>query len=127
MRYEQQPTPAEVNRIAIDDNKGHESSGTIVKVRNGITNLHVGQIAVVEPIIVDGTCYSCKRGRPSVCDKLGWIGYNGFSGGMADFVVVDKKKCSRDPRNPSAQHRCFGRTPCGCLAIMHTLLSRQRS
>ena len=91
MRYEQQPTPAEVNRIAIDDNKGHESSGTIVKVRNGITNLHVGQIAVVEPIIVGGICYSCKRRRPPVCDKLGWIGYSGSSDGMTDFVVVDKR------------------------------------
>lgn len=78
---------------------GHEFSGKVVEVGEGVTDLEIGQHVVAEPILVDGTCHSCSKGLPRLCTKLAWIGYSGTGGGFADYVCVDRKTVHAIPNS----------------------------
>lgn len=58
---------------------GHEFSGTIVEVGEGVTRFAPGQRAVVRPTIYDTTCAACSQGSPHCCKNIGFIGLSGLS------------------------------------------------
>ncbi|KAI9373657.1 chaperonin 10-like protein [Aspergillus egyptiacus] len=70
---------------------GHEFSGTIEEVGQGVTGLKVGQRVAVKPNLSDGTCSSCAFGRPNCCRNLGFIGFSSNAGGLSDHVAVPAK------------------------------------
>ncbi|KAJ5106714.1 hypothetical protein N7456_003389 [Penicillium angulare] len=76
---------------------GHEFSGTIEEVGEGVTGLNVGDKVAVNPSLSDGTCGNCEIGRSNSCYNLGFIGYSSRSGGLSDHVSVDKKHVFRLP------------------------------
>ncbi|MCG8590475.1 MAG: Zn-dependent alcohol dehydrogenase [Proteobacteria bacterium] len=47
---------------------GHEASGVIEEVGEGVTDLQVGQTVVVSWIPMCGQCRYCTQGRPALCD-----------------------------------------------------------
>jgi threonine dehydrogenase-like Zn-dependent dehydrogenase len=57
---------------------GHEFGGIIEEVGEGVTNVAVGQRAVVRPTIFDGTCTPCKQGYNHCCENIGFIGLSGM-------------------------------------------------
>lgn len=63
---------------------GHEFSGTVVEVGEGVTEVKVGDRAAVYPMISCGTCVACRRGRPYACRTLAALGANAASGGLAE-------------------------------------------
>ena len=69
---------------------GHEFSGTVEEVGEGVTDLKVGSRVVVQPIIYDGTCGACKAGYINCCDKNGFIGLTGWGGGLSEHVVLPR-------------------------------------
>jgi (R,R)-butanediol dehydrogenase/meso-butanediol dehydrogenase/diacetyl reductase len=66
---------------------GHEFSGDIVEVGEGVKGWNVGDRVTVDACIVDWTCPMCKRGMTNYCYNLG---FNGLAadGAFAEYVVV---------------------------------------
>lgn len=56
---------------------GHEFSGVIEEVGEGVDDMKTGDRVVVQPIIYDGTCGACKAGFINCCDKNGFVGLSG--------------------------------------------------
>lgn len=46
---------------------GHEAAGVIEAVGSGVTDLHVGQKALISPLAPCGSCYWCVRNQPTLC------------------------------------------------------------
>lgn len=59
---------------------GHEFSGTVEEVGEGVMGLQVGDKVAIKPNLADGTCRRCTMGRTNCCDSLGFIGYSGEFG-----------------------------------------------
>jgi len=53
---------------------GHEMSGTVSKLGEGVTNLQVGQRVVVRPLDHCGDCPACNRGHQHICQNLKFLG-----------------------------------------------------
>ncbi|OAG35453.1 hypothetical protein AYO21_10334 [Fonsecaea monophora] len=84
---------------------GHEFSGTIVEVGEGLSNFKVGQKVAVEPCISDGTCEECKEGFPVMCGNLAVVGFSGWDGGggMAEYVCLPPKNIHVVPDSMSLE------------------------
>ena len=70
---------------------GHEFSGTISALGEGVTDLAVGDNVVVEPYFVCNECAPCLAGNYHLCTKMGFIGLAGGGGGLSEKVVVDRR------------------------------------
>lgn len=70
---------------------GHEFSGTVSEVGEGVTGLAKGDNVVVEPYFVDGTCDMCQAGSYHLCRQMGFIGLSGGGGGLSEKIVVDAR------------------------------------
>ena len=76
---------------------GHEFSGEITEVGEGVTNLAVGDRVTVEPLIVCGECPACKAGHYNLCDKLGFHGLMGGGGGLAEYTTFPARFVHKIP------------------------------
>jgi alcohol dehydrogenase/L-iditol 2-dehydrogenase len=55
---------------------GHEGTGTIVAVGEGVSSARIGQRVVIEPNYPCGTCEGCLRGRTAMCQNRLSVGIN---------------------------------------------------
>lgn len=76
---------------------GHEFSGEIVEVGEGVTNLKIGDRVAVEPIVACGTCPACQEGKYNLCSSLGFHGLCGGGGGFAEYTVFPAKFVHKIP------------------------------
>src|SRR3989475_10979847 len=53
---------------------GHESTGTVAAVGEGVAGLASGQGAIINPIIACGRCDMCARGAENLCRNAGLMG-----------------------------------------------------
>ena len=71
---------------------GHEFSGDITEVGEGVTLLEVGQRVTVNPMVLCNECYFCKRGEGNLCGNrksMGTaIGGVQTDGAMREYVTV---------------------------------------
>ena len=70
---------------------GHEFSGVVEELGDGVDDLRVGESVVVEPLMVDGTCPACKAGKYNLCEQMGFIGISGRGGGLSEHIVVERR------------------------------------
>ncbi|WP_167476449.1 2,3-butanediol dehydrogenase [Nocardia arthritidis] len=77
------PITGEVGRIL-----GHEFAGRITEVATDVAGFGPGDSVAVEPILYDGTCVWCRRGDYNLCDKMGFVGLDGWGGGFSEYVVL---------------------------------------
>ncbi|TDF98846.1 zinc-dependent alcohol dehydrogenase [Paenibacillus piri] len=71
---------------------GHEFSGVIVKLGKATgSKYQVGQRVAVEPSIVCGTCYNCRKGRYNICDELSVVGCL-TDGAYTEYIAVSAEK-----------------------------------
>lgn len=70
---------------------GHEFSGVVQEVGEGVEGVKVGDSVVVEPLMVDGTCPACQKGAYNLCEKMGFIGISGLGGGLSEYIVVEER------------------------------------
>jgi L-iditol 2-dehydrogenase len=71
---------------------GHEMSGTIVKVGEGMTRFELGERVVVHHHVPCGDCYNCRKSTPTQCTlykKVGvTAGFEPSGGGFAEYIRV---------------------------------------
>ena len=69
---------------------GHEFSGEVVEVGEGVTKVKVGDKATAAPLLPCLTCDDCQNGNYSLCKHYSFIGSR-QQGSNADYVVVPER------------------------------------
>ncbi|MCT1550831.1 alcohol dehydrogenase catalytic domain-containing protein [Brevibacterium casei] len=91
-------SPHPVTGAHLPQTLGHEFSGTVVEVGEGVTGVEVGDRGAVFPIAYScGECVACRKGRPTSCRLMASTGANADGGGMAEFVTVGASQFHRVP------------------------------
>ncbi|WNS76069.1 2,3-butanediol dehydrogenase [Bacillus sp. DTU_2020_1000418_1_SI_GHA_SEK_038] len=80
---------------------GHEFSGQVVEVGEGVTKVQVGDRVAVEPIYSCGKCEACKQGKYNLCSKMGFYGLAGGGGGFSEFASIPEHMIHKLPENVS--------------------------
>lgn len=77
---------------------GHEFSGTVTALGDGVTTLSVGQNVAIEPIFSCGECEQCSKGQPQYCERgfgpdlsAASLGLSA-DGGLGEYVAVSARK-----------------------------------
>lgn len=83
--------------------QGHEGSGTVLAVGEGVDNLQVGQLVALESHLVCGTCYPCRTGQANLCANTRILGMH-HPGLFAEQVVVPADICVPVPDGVPARH-----------------------
>ncbi len=66
---------------------GHEISGIVEEVGEGVSGFTRGDRVLVPPVISCGTCQRCREGRDNVCAAMQMVG-NNIDGGFAEFIKI---------------------------------------
>ncbi len=87
---------------------GHEASGVIVAVGDGVTLWHEGDRVTFDSTVYCGTCHFCLRGEINLCDNRRVLGVSCGEyrrhGAFAEFVAVPQHILYRLPDNVSFEH-----------------------
>ena len=70
-------TPHPITNEQLPLTLGHEFSGVVEEVGEGVYDINVGAKVTIQPIIYDGTCGSCREGYINCCDNCGFVGLSG--------------------------------------------------
>ncbi|MGO1174134.1 MAG: zinc-binding dehydrogenase [Actinomycetaceae bacterium] len=73
---------------------GHEASGTVAEVGEGVTSVQVGDLVAVLPTISCGSCYFCQRDLEHHCEQARLFGYQ-VDGGLAEYQLVPADAVAR--------------------------------
>lgn len=76
---------------------GHEFSGEVVEIGEGVTRLAPGDRVAVEPIVACDVCPACREGKYNLCSSLGFHGLCGTGGGFAEYTVVPEQYAHKIP------------------------------
>lgn len=76
--------------------QGHEMSGVIAKVGEGVSAFLAGQKVTVEPQLVCGACYPCRHGQYNLCEKLKVMGFQS-TGVASEYYLTDAAKVTPLP------------------------------
>lgn len=82
--YHGEPGSADVNPPGV---LGHEYSGVVEAVGEGVTALKPGDHVTVDPNIYCGQCEHCRDGKKQLCEHMEAIGVT-RDGGFAQFSLV---------------------------------------
>ena len=74
-------------RVGFERVIGHEMSGTVDSVGEGVSNVRAGQKVVVRPLDHCGDCPACNAGHQHVCHKLKFLGLD-TDGAMQEIWTV---------------------------------------
>jgi len=94
---------------------GHEIVAEIVSLPLDYTGeLQVGDDVVVDPQIVCGDCYFCRRGRLNLCERLEHLGLS-IDGGFAEYLAAPVRNIAAKSiaarwhtcPTPSSPQRCW--------------------
>lgn len=67
--------------------QGHEVSGEVVAVGEGVSDLSVGAKVTIEPQVYCGRCYPCTHGKHNLCEDLKVLGFQTMGAGSEFFVA----------------------------------------
>jgi S-(hydroxymethyl)glutathione dehydrogenase/alcohol dehydrogenase len=117
---------------------GHESSGYIEEVGEGVTNFKHGDPVVISLISSCGHCLYCNSGKPHLCetdmplnketrlhDKQGKKVWNmARVGSMAEYVIVDQSQVVKIPQEmPMDRAALLG---CGVITGFGSVVNRAK-
>ncbi len=66
---------------------GHEFSGDVVAVGEGVKRIRMGDRVTINCLIYCGTCVYCRDGEYNMCQRLATVGLT-WDGAFAEYVVV---------------------------------------
>lgn len=70
---------------------GHEASGDIVGIGDGVTNVKIGDKVAIEPGVPCRECFLCRQGDYNLCQEVKFIGIYPHSGSMQRYLVHDAR------------------------------------
>ncbi len=76
--------------------QGHEVSGEIVALGEGVTSLAIGQKVTIEPQVTCGQCHPCRHGKYNLCENLKVMGFQ-TTGAASEYFAVDAAKITLLP------------------------------
>lgn len=76
--------------------QGHEVSGEIVALGEGVTSLAIGQKVTIEPQVTCGQCHPCRHGKYNLCENLKVMGFQ-TTGAASEYFAVDAAKITPLP------------------------------
>lgn len=79
---------------------GHEMSGTVAEIGEGVTDFKVGDRAVVRPLDYCGECPACDAGHSHVCQNLKFMGID-TPGAFQSSWTVKARTLHKLPDNVS--------------------------
>lgn len=82
--------------------QGHEVSGVIEKLGDGVEGLKVGQKVTIQPQVVCGECWPCRNGKYNLCESLKVMGFQA-TGVASEFFAVDAEKVTPLPEEMSLE------------------------
>jgi len=91
------------HRVTFPQVIGHEMSGTITAVGDGVTGWSRGDRVTVRPLDPCGECAACRAGHGHVCMKLKFIGIDA-PGAMQGLWTVPAHTLHRLPESLSLEH-----------------------
>lgn len=85
---------------------GHEFSGTVEEVGEGVTTLAAGDRVAGVPLVPCMKCEDCQKGNYSLCRHYSFIGSRQF-GSFAEYVVVPEKNAVKFDDEVSFEQGAF--------------------
>lgn len=79
---------------------GHEFSGTVIEVGDGVSSLSPGDQVIGDPRVSCGSCPWCLEGSYNLCPGLGFIG-EVAPGCLAEYIVMKADRLLRVPGHVS--------------------------
>ena len=80
--------------------QGHEVSGQVAALGEGVTQFRVGQRVTIEPQVYCGECYPCTHGKYNLCENLKVMGFQ-TTGTASEYFAVDASKVTALPAGMS--------------------------
>lgn len=80
---------------------GHEGSGVVMELGEGVANLSVGDRVAIEPGVPCGSCRICKGGRYNLCPGVKFAATPPVNGSLAHFIVHPADYCFKLPAHVS--------------------------
>jgi Threonine dehydrogenase and related Zn-dependent dehydrogenases len=80
--------------------QGHEVSGEIAAIGEGVSHFKVGDKVTIQPQVVCGKCYPCTHDSYHICDVLKVMGFQ-TTGMASEYFAVDAQKVLKLPDNIS--------------------------
>ncbi|PNS20824.1 hypothetical protein CAC42_2755 [Sphaceloma murrayae] len=98
---------------------GHEFSGIVEEVGQGVSKFKPGDRVCVQPIIYDGTCGACQEGFINCCYSNGFVGLSA----MVEPLAVGWHAVNISPWKPGMSALVLGGGPIG-LSVIQALRAR---
>lgn len=70
---------------------GHEASGTVAAVGEGVTTFKEGDRVLLPAVMTCGSCFFCRTGRENICTNLQMFG-NHVDGSFAEYVKAPARE-----------------------------------
>jgi 2-desacetyl-2-hydroxyethyl bacteriochlorophyllide A dehydrogenase len=80
---------------------GHEATGIVTRVGEGVHELPVGTRVVLDPGIACRRCAPCRRGRPNLCENRRAFGVTDDGAAAAELIVAADQLFALSPSTPA--------------------------
>jgi len=85
---------------------GHEPSGTIEQVGEGVTQFKEGDRVIIPAVLTCGQCYYCRTGRENICQNMIMLG-NHIDGAFAEYIGIPAKDVVPLPATVPLEEGCI--------------------
>jgi len=86
---------------------GHEVSGTVAEVGEGVSELSVGDKVALDPVERCEVCWCCTHGIGHLCQNFRHLGYGDTPGGWAEYVAILATNAHPVPQRTSFPAACL--------------------